>query len=124
MLSHRITNSEYLLLSNTLRNAWLAESPPGSFFKRAYQNLASSYVWHLIRHYREKRNICMKRQAGHINNGTSHITNIHSRFHFTIAIGLQYAGFLFLRHVTGGIAYIDLTASNIKSATVKRNGFG
>src|SRR6516225_8354029 len=79
-------------------------------------------IGHQIGHHRHEQHVGVERQACHVHHGAADISRGHARLdHFT-AVGLQYA--IALYHTFGerggGIADIDLAATDVMAAAVER----
>lgn len=83
-----------------------------------YLQLAAPYVWHLVGHDGQEKNIRIKGQAVHIQNRLGYCVRVHSRLHQYAAIGLGHAGFHAFGHLCGRVADIDLATADVVLATI------
>lgn len=87
-------------------------------------DLTSTHEGHLGCHDRHELHVGIQRQASHVCNSACNVLNIHSWFSLDRPVCLKNAARHSVGQLCSGIADVDLTASNVVLAAVKRSRLG
>ena len=86
--------------------------------------LSPSGQWHFRGHNRQREDICIQRQTGHVGDRASDVVHMHRRFRTGRSVRLQHAGGDAASHRGVGIADIDLAAGYVIGPPIQGRGTG
>src|SRR5438093_13197061 len=86
--------------------------------------LASTDEWHLGRHHGHELNVGLEREAGHVQDSSGHVPELHARLDRDLPVRLRYASHHALRHLGGGVADVDPPAGGLVLRAVQRRRAG
>lgn len=81
-------------------------------------------VGHLVGGDGDKGDVHIERESGEMEQGVSDVLGVETRFGGGGAVCLEHTIIHVGGHVGGGVANINLTASDMRGAVIERDGFG